>query len=140
MLCSDHFLCLPESAEPYENKNSESLIFLFFPSFESVLSNISENGFSFLPAGTTGLTWVVSATACKPQVSLLQLDLCFLRLGREQKGIAVATMAFLYSSVTSIPYFMVHVWAPKAQPGLFRPQGIGQPPMLVKQRYKGSNT
>lgn len=129
ILCSDHSLCLPESAEPYEDKNSESLVFPFFLGFELVLRNISENGFSFLPAGTSGLTWVGSAVACELQVcppqpeTWLQLDLFCLRLGQEQEGITVATMAFLNSYITSLSFFSWYFQTLKAQWGLFRPQG-----------------
>lgn len=87
-------------------------ISLFPTFFLLMLSNISENGFSFLPAGTNALTRVGSDIACESQVSplqsrtWLQLDLIYLRLGQEQKGITVATMAFLHSYITSIPSFM----------------------------------
>lgn len=87
-------------------KTLSHLFFSFLPGIDLVLTNISENGFSFLPASATGLTRVSSATACELQVSLLQsqswlqLELVYLRLGQEQKCITVATIAFLYSYIT----------------------------------------
>lgn len=75
ILCSEHFLCLPESAEPYENKNSESLSHEDFPFFPGFLVSAEQHFWKWifvLPAGTSGLPWVCSAMACELQVSPFQ--------------------------------------------------------------------
>lgn len=47
IFCLDYLLCLPETAESFENTNQVARTSNFCPGFVLVLSNISENNFRF---------------------------------------------------------------------------------------------